>query len=229
MVDSSTPANCTSCDGTADISVSGGTAPYTYQWTNGNSDEDPMDLCSGVNEVTVTDANGCELILNTSIGNTSSLTIDGITVDGDVTCAGFSDGQATATASAGQPPYTYTWDDPANQTTATITGLSGGTYNLTVQDSDGCIAVDNVMIDEPGVLSVNVVLDADASCNGFLDGQATATPSGGTTPYTYLWSSGETDATASALGAGTASVTITDANACTTDGSTPVNEPGANA
>ena len=72
-VDGTTDANCTSCDGTAAITVAGGNMPYTFSWTSGSTDEDPIDLCSGNNVVTVTDANGCTQTATAVVGNTSSL------------------------------------------------------------------------------------------------------------------------------------------------------------
>ncbi|MEM7103448.1 MAG: hypothetical protein AAF502_09985, partial [Bacteroidota bacterium] len=225
VVNSTTDANCTSCDGTADISVSGGTAPYTFAWLNGNTNEDPTDLCSGGNSVIVTDANGCTATANAIVGNTSSLTISSTDVDNDVSCFGFSDGQATATVTGGQVPYTYLWEN--GQTDATATGLGGGNFGVTVTDFDGCIAVDNVTITEPALLMANVNLVSDITCAFGTDGSAEVVASGGVMPYTYLWATGETDAIATMLADGVNAVTVTDANGCTTNNSIILTEPSS--
>ncbi|MEO1434344.1 MAG: hypothetical protein AAFV80_02325, partial [Bacteroidota bacterium] len=227
MVDNTTPANCTSCDGTASISITGGTAPYTYSWTNGNTDQNPADLCSGVNEVTVTDANACAIMLQATVGNTSTLLIDQLIVDANVSCNSDADGVLSAVVSGGQMPYTFNWDDPAMQTTSSITGLTAGTYNLTVQDADGCLVVDVATVTEPLVLSSSLSADVNPSCNGFTDGEASAIITGGTMPYTYSWSNGSTTSTADNLGAGTASLTVIDANGCSILDDVGLTEPPA--
>ena len=137
----------------------------------------------------------------------------------NVSCNGFCDGTATATATGGFPPYAYFWNGPGgSQTSITATNLCAGTYTVEVTDNDGTTANDVVTISEPAALTAQVVTIAE-NYPGATDGSATVTVSGGAPAYSYLWNdaAGQTTATASGLSAGTYSVTITDGNGCTAD------------
>lgn len=134
----------------------------------------------------------------------------------NVSCFGGNDGSATAVASGGWAPYTYQWSNGA--TTATITGLAAGTYSVTATDIDQGFAVGTINVAQPNQLGVQVY-GSSQICDLAPDGTATAVPFGGTPPYTYLWSNGGTTPQITGLGAGTYTVTVTDANDCTTSGS----------
>ncbi len=209
----STNTSCTACIGTADLSVTGGTAPFTYTWSGGQTVEDPTTLCAGTNSVTVTDANGCIAIANVQIGSTNTLIVNTITVDSPISCFGVCDGTASVTATGGQPPYAYEWDNGA--TTSTITGLCSGSYMASITDVNGCIATDLIVINQPDTLIASAQALVPSSC-GLFNGSAVVTASGGTSPYSYLWDSGETTMTATALGGGAHVVNVTDDNGCTT-------------
>ena len=146
-----------------------------------------------------------------------------ITVDSttDISCNGLCDGAGTVIASGGTPPYTYQWDDPGLQTTTTATGLCAGPYFPVVTDSDGCIdtmAVDSLIIIEPPPL-VATTTGSVAVCSCPCSGSVYLFPTGGTPPYTMIWSNGYTDQFQAGLCDGTYSVTLTDANGCTATGS----------
>ena len=224
-VDGTTTANCTSCDGTADITVMGGVMPYTFSWSNGNTTEDPTDLCSGTSTITVTDANGCTATAGAMVGNTSTLLIDGISLDNPISCNGDMTAEISASVSGGQPPYTYVWSNM--ETTASQTGLGAGPYSLTVTDGDGCIAVDNINVTEPTALSSITNVINGVSCNGGSDGSAEVLPIGGTPPYTYQWDNSETTQVAVALDAGVHTVTVTDAGSCEITANVNISEPSA--
>ncbi len=214
-------------DGDATASPSGGTSPYTYLWndTNGSTTAMISGLTANTYSVTVTDANGCKVIDQVIVNEPGAVTAS-ITASTDVSCFGGSDGTATVSPGGGVGPYTYLWDDSNGSTTATVTGLSASTYNVTVEDANGGTATTSVMIAEPTAVTVNVT-DDNLSCNGADDGTATANPSGGTSPYTYLWddTNGSTNAMISGLAPGQYNVTVTDANGCTEEGTTFVSEP----
>ncbi|MBN4051202.1 lamin tail domain-containing protein [bacterium AH-315-M05] len=135
----------------------------------------------------------------------------------EVSCNGGSDGTATVTVSGGTIPYTYLWDDPLSQTTATATGLSAGTYIVTVTDDGGCTATDTVIVTEPPLL-VATTSGSVAPCPCPCSGSAYLFPTGGTPPYTIIWSNGYTDQFQTGLCDGTYTVTLTDANGCTASG-----------
>ncbi|MBN4052419.1 T9SS type A sorting domain-containing protein [Sphingobacteriaceae bacterium AH-315-L07] len=130
----------------------------------------------------------------------------------DVSCAGGSDGTAYSSVSDGTPPYTYSWSNSA--TTNNIISLSAGTYTVTVTDSTNTVAFNSVVITEPAVVLAGVNKLSDASCNGGVDGVLQAVPTGGTSPYTFSWSTGETTSSISSLSSGTYFLTLTDANYC---------------
>jgi hypothetical protein len=209
-------------DGEASVSVNGGTAPYTYLWSDGQTTATATGLTAGTYTVTVTDANDCSVSESITLTEPTELLAE--VVAGSIDCFGESDATATVTASGGTPPYTYLWDDPASQTTATATGLPAGTYQVTVTDSQGCIVVESITIVEPAALELTIDSD-DVLCFGESTGSATANVSGGTPDYTYLWSDGQTTQIATGLAAGTYEVTVTDANGCEITESITITQP----
>ena len=141
----------------------------------------------------------------------------------DVSCYGGSDGSATATPSGGTSPYTYQW--PGGRNSAVVSDFAAGVYEVTVTDSKGCTATASVTITEPSVLTVSIGSVTDVSCNGGSDGSATATPTGGTSPYSYAWPGSRTTAVVSDFAAGMYEVTVTDANGCTATASITISQP----
>jgi hypothetical protein len=142
-----------------------------------------------------------------------------------VSCHGGNNGTATATPTGNSDPVSYLWSNGA--TTQTISGLSAGTYTVTITETPTCTATASYTVTEPPVMDVTCS-STDATTNGGSDGTASVTASGGTPPYTYLWNTGATTSSISGLVAGTYSVTVTDAKGCTAECSTTVNEPGCN-
>ncbi len=221
-----TPTNV-SCnggsDGSATASGSGGTSPYSFAWSGGaGSSATATGLSAGTYTVTVTDANGCSDTETVTITEPTPTTAS-ISSSTNLTCFGSNDGSATAAGSGGTSPYTYVWSSGA--VTATASGLAAGTFTVTVTDANGCTQVASVTITQPIVLATTVSLDNNVSCNGGNDGGASVSVSGGTSPYTYLWSSSETSTSADSLSAGTAFVTVTDANGCEAIDSIQITEP----
>lgn len=209
------------CSGAADgriyVGVSGGTAPYTYVWSTvpvQNSDT-ASGLTSGTYTVSVFDANGCSITGTNTIGQVGGITLQtGFT---DVSCNGGADGKAWVTASGGAGGFTYSWNTTPVQTSDTASGLQAVSYIVVVVDANNCQNTETITISEPTALSLSSSA-VDVSCNGNADGSATVTASGGTSGYTYNWSAtgsnGSTNASITGMGAGTFSVTVSDANAC---------------
>lgn len=201
-------------DGTAEASTSGGSSPYSYSWSpSGGNNAIGTGLQSGVTyTVTVTDNYGCDATATVTLNDPNP--VQASTTSTDTPC-GVDNGTATVTASGGAGNYTYVWSDPYGQTTQTATGLAAGSYTVTITDANGCTgtATANVnTLDGPSITISNV---NNASCYGASDGSASASTTGGVSPYTYSWSpSGGTSATANNLSAGTYTVTVTDANGC---------------
>ena len=210
----STPVTCNgSCDGQASATPSGGTPPYTYSWMpGGNTNQNTIGLCNGTYTVTVTDFNGCTVTQTVSIIQPPALSAS---ISGSTSACSACTGSATVAAFGGAAPYTYLWNDPSAQTTATATGLCIGNYTVTVTDVTGCTANATVTINFTVIINV-VASGTGVSCNGLCDATATANASGGTAPYTYLWSpTGQTTVTATGLCSGIIyTVCVTDANGC---------------
>ena len=208
-----------------DLNVSGGTPNYTYFWSNGGTTQDITGLYSGVNDVTVTDANGCT-------ASAKSIFVDSInpinfTVDStrDVSCNGANDGAIFVSVFGGVGNYSYNWSNGA--TTQNLNGLSGANYSLTVTDSNNCVLLSGpILINEPTVLVLTLDSLQSVDCNGNGNGAVFTTVSGGTTAYTYNWSNAATTEDITGLNGGTFMLTVTDANGCTDSiGPLVVNEP----
>jgi len=209
-------------DGTAMASVTGGTTSYTYLWSTGATTSSISGLVSGSYSVTITDNNGCQVIGSTSIIDGGVVTAS-ISAQINVSCFGGNDGSATVQVTDGVPAYTYLWSN--GQNTNIATGLIAATYNCTITDSKGCTAVVSVTITEPPALTGLISSITNVTCNGVCDGQATVLASGGVSPYTYLWSNGQTTSTGTGFCMGTANVDVYDANACTTNVTVNIAEP----
>ncbi|MBI3883250.1 MAG: SprB repeat-containing protein, partial [Sphingobacteriales bacterium] len=198
-------------------------APYTYQWSTGETTA-KITKPVGTYSLTVKDANGC-ISSEYAVDITEPAILALQTSGTNVSCNGGNDATATATVTGGTAPYSYTWSTGA--TTATVSGLTANTYTVTINDSNHCGPVTKqVQLTQPAVLAAQLTA-TPVTCNGRYDGTATATVTGGTTPYSYTWSSGATTATVSGLPAGTYTVTITDAKNCTLPKQITVTEPAA--
>jgi gliding motility-associated-like protein len=209
---SSTPVTCAANTGTLSVNVTGGTPAYAYLWAPiGNTNANVTGLSAGTYTITVTDANGCTATSTTTITTSGSLSVTTTTTG--VLCNGGSTGTATATPAGGTAPYTYTWT-PLGGNTATATGLSAGTYTISVTDANGCSGTAIATITQP--LAINLVTSATQTPCGGNTGTTSVTATGGTPGYVYLWApSGNTNSTATGLTAGVYTVTVTDANGCT--------------
>ena len=221
-----TAATCGQPNGSATVTPTGGTAPYTYSWApSGGTGSSASGLISGGYTVTITDANGCTTTATVNVPNTGGPTAS-ITASTNVSCFGGNNGSATATPSGGTGPYTYSWS-PSGGTGATGTNLTAGSYTVTVTDANGCVTTASITITEPPLLTASAS-SSPVSCNGGNDGGASVTASGGVGPYGYSWApSGGTGASASGLTAGGYTVTVTDANGCTATASATVTQPTA--
>lgn len=211
-----TPDMC-SGNGTATVSVSGGTAPYTYTWyTNPpQSGTTATGLTAGVYQVQVTDANGA------CAGATVTIPYGGPVVSITGTQSNCNPtGTATANVTGGISPYSYSWTTSPVQTTQTATNLSSGSYSVTVTDAGGCVTTSSVVISQASPLTVGLSATPATGClsNSAADGSIAVTAVNyGTPPYTYSWSTVpvQTNDTAFNLMQGTYTVTVTDANGCT--------------
>lgn len=291
--------------GSLDLSVTGGTPPYSFLWSNGATTEDITGLPAGNYLVTITDSKGCTSVASAAVTQPASALSGSVVTRTNVSDYGGNDGSVTVSGSGGTSPYMYRLDDGEYQSGGTFGSLSAGTYTLKVRDagmclyeltvtitqpslplsalvadrqnvscnggSDGTVTIEgwggilpylyskgggafqssgtfsslpagtytitvkdaamdefDIIIDifQPDPLSVSVAGE-DITCYGGLTGRVTATPSGGTEPYTYWWNSAPAQITAVAtnLPAGTFTVTLTDANGCSVTNSVTISQP----
>lgn len=169
-------------DGTIDVSVSGGSPAYTYDWDNdGTGDNDDLEdltgLSGGVYTLTVTDVSGCIASIIVTVNEPDSLEA-GATFTNS-TCMGTNDGTASSTAIGGTSPYTYDWDNDGTgdfDDAATISSLTPGNYTVVVLDANGCSETQSVTVADGNVVDVSVTLNGNV---------LTATAAGA--GFSYLW------------------------------------------
>ncbi|MEL7376843.1 MAG: SprB repeat-containing protein, partial [Bacteroidota bacterium] len=218
-------------DGTIDITVTGGTQPYTYDWSDLPGNDDPEDrdnLTPGTYMVLVTDANDCTVSATYTVEEPDDISLELMATD--VLCAGDETGSIEVTVAGGTPPYTYDWSDlPGNDDPSDRNNLSAGTYTVTVTDANGCTATASATVNEPPALTIDLD-ESDLLCNGDDNGSIDVTVGGGTPPYTYNWSDlpgNDNPEDRANLSVGTYTVEVIDANGCTISGSATINEPPA--
>lgn len=220
-----TPTSCGQCNGSVTLNASGGTAPYTYLWSNGAPTSTVNGMCAGVYNVIVSDNAGCSMTFTINISNSGGPTAgNGVVVN--ASCNGICDGSISLSPTGGTAPYTYLWL-PNGQTTSSITNLCAGNYNVQIRDAAGCILTESFTITAPPAIVPNQFI-TNTDC-GICAGSIALTPTGGTGPYTYAWApGGQTTATISSLCAGLYTVTITDATGCTLTQAIPVSNLNSN-
>ncbi|MES2591268.1 MAG: Ig-like domain-containing protein [Bacteroidota bacterium] len=214
------------CTGVALALVAGGNPLYAYNWSTGINDtialtlDSITGLCAGGYTVTVTDANGCSDVDSVIITQPTQISPNVTTTN--TTCNGVCDGTAKSVPTDGTSPYTFAWS--TGSIDSVVTGLCAGTYTVIVTDASGCSTTSTVIISEAPAVLANAVI-TNATC-GLCNGQAQLVPSGGVTPYTYLWGNGQTTDTISNLCAGLYSVNIIDSIGCSVSFSIPISNPG---
>ena len=199
-------------DGSIDLSIEGGTPPYTIAWSNGATTEDLDGLIAGNYNVLVTDAHACETTMDVSINQAGSLAL--MINSTDVACNGAQTGSVQLTIEGGMPPYMIQWNNGA--TTASISNIAAGDYSVVVTDANACETTAIVTINQATAISVTANT-SNISCNNENDGSIDLVIQGGTIPYTILWNNGATGSNLSQLAAGTYAAVITDANGCTSE------------
>ena len=211
------------CNGQISVSAVGGVTPYTYQWntTPVNNTNAITNLCIGSYRVTITDANGI------SVANTYLVTSPpalGDKIDSTlISCFGGTDGTLRDSAYGGLGPYTITWTPGGNNP---LSSLGAGTYQVLVTDANGCTYNDSASLGQPPLLSAVLDSTYPTKCFGDANGRAVISITGGTKPYTIVWTgSTSADTVATDLAAGAHTVTITDAHGCSTTVNLNITQP----
>ena len=206
--------------GSAWVDAQEGTPSYTYQWSGGYNTDSIEYLTAGNYAVTVIDANGCTETAITTVSESATLVLNLNPLD--VSCFGNSDGEITSNTTGGTLPYSYSWQN--GESNSSLSSLAPGLYTLTVTDANACTVTGEAQITEPTALAFNTII-THATFNGASNGTIDLVPSGGTTPYSFTWSNGESSEDVSGLVAGMYYLTLTDANACSVIDSFEITEP----
>ena len=205
-------------DGSIDLTVTGGQAPYSYLWSNGSTDEDLTNIASGSYTVIVGDGRGCSQTLTYFLSNPTSIFISGTATP--IQCGGNNaDGEIDLKIFNGVAPYAFSWSNGA--TTEDISGLVAGFYTVTVSDATGCSNIRTFEIEEPSPMQVDI---SGLYCG---DGYICPTIAGGSGSYTYEWSTGDFTSCIQVTEAGTYTVTVRDENNCEASKTIVIGEPSA--
>jgi gliding motility-associated-like protein len=200
-------------EGVVTASASGGTGPYTYLWSNSMNSATISNLFAGTYTVTITDHNGCTNSIDATVYQPDQMIVYVTAEKDSLQCYGQSDGFITLAVQYGTPPYAYSWNTNPPQTTLTASNLPAGTYSVTITDLNGCSTLRNFTVWQPPELLIYVDT-IDETCEGWCDGQLTSAVGGGTPPYAYAWSTGETGLSIFNLCTGTYGLTVTDSRNC---------------
>ncbi|OFY26503.1 MAG: hypothetical protein A2275_10965 [Bacteroidetes bacterium RIFOXYA12_FULL_35_11] len=222
-------ATCGQANGSAVISALGGTYSFTYQWPTGINSISSIanNLAAGAYTVTVIDANGCRDSLQINISNADGPIIDSFQVQ-HITCYGYQNGSIQVFYHGSTISYSLGWNTSPPITGVDedmVTNLGPGTYSVVITDGHGCVASGSRTIIQPTQLQSAITNHTNTSCYGTCNGTATVMGNGGTNPYSFNWTGGGTTSTVSNLCAGNYSVTLTDANLCTSISSTTITQP----
>lgn len=210
-------------DGAASVAATGGTGVYSYSWTSGETSENAAALDAGTNSVTVTDGNGCIMTESFEITEPEELTASAAEVF-NLTCYQSNDGTFKVEANGGTRPYSYSWT-PSVSSDSLGENLTAGSYRVEITDANGCSFTVNQTITEPTELTSNVTLNNNVLCHGESSGSATASISGGVTPYDYSWSDGLPSLTNTSLDTGWHYLTFRDYNNCPGTDSIYITQP----
>ncbi|MBL4702936.1 MAG: PKD domain-containing protein, partial [Flavobacteriales bacterium] len=200
-------------DGSATVNIVGGSVPFTINWSPyGGNNVTATGLAANTFMVTVTDSLGCVALDSVDILEATpiALVLDSII---NASCNGTNDGAAFLSAIGGTGTYTYSWSGSAS-TSSSATGLLAGIYNVTVTDQNNCQTSISVLVTEPNLLVAAIDSLVNPTCLTSTNGIVYSSAIGGTIPYSYSWTNGQTGSVATNLIGGVHQVTVTDANGC---------------
>ncbi len=207
--------NGATCNGSINVTPSGGISPYTYTWSTGSNNSSVTSLCAGTYTVNLRDNNLCSYSRTFAVNMPAALSVSASVTN--VKCNSMCNGSITANTSGGTGIITYSWLPAgpfSGSTTATILNLCANLYTLNVRDVNGCTATTVIPLTEPPVLTSSLVF-SNATCFNLCNGSATLTGAGGVPGYTFSWSNGgAAGATLSSVCAGNYTGTVKDANGC---------------
>ncbi|MDD3687739.1 MAG: gliding motility-associated C-terminal domain-containing protein, partial [Bacteroidales bacterium] len=220
---SSTDANCNGITGTATASVSGGTLPISYNWSNFEDSSFIDGLNPGIYSLTIIDASSCTLSQDIEIGINGNLNPT-INIVNPISCYGDNDGVLEVVCNEAVLPCNYLWNNGTiNQQNS---GLTNGEYSVSLIDSRGCEGSASAILIQPTQITVTEIIH-NPSCHNTEDGTISLNISGGTAPYSGMWDNSETGMSIGELLGGTYSVTVTDSRNCKVNETYSLTQPSA--
>ncbi|MEO5641696.1 MAG: SprB repeat-containing protein [Bacteroidia bacterium] len=207
-------------NGAVNTTITSGVGPFTYSWSTSATTPSISGLSGGTYSLTVTDNGGCSTTISAVVNEPAPLT--GNATSTNVQCNGDANGAVNLAVGGGTMPYSFSWSNSA--TAQNISGISVGTYSVSITDNQGCTQTASATITEPPVLNVSAT-STNVNCNGGTNGTANLNVTGGTFPYSYFWNNAATTQNLTNLIAGSYSVTITDNNGCLQNTSVTITEP----
>ena len=216
--------NAANCNGSIQVYASGGQSPFTFSWNNGATTPTLHNVCNGNYEVTITDNKGCTTSVSGTVVSDLNAVVDpclNAFLNVNLTSTKASsidvcDAEITSSITGGSAPYTYLWNN--GETTSSLENICKGMYKVEVKDSNNCRAVSTGYVGfEPAITSESIplngyVIPQGVSASGMCDGSASAIVHGGTSPYSFFYSNGSSNASAANLCAGIQYLTVVDAN-----------------
>jgi len=216
-------SSCLNSDGKAVAVVSGGKAPYTYLWSNGDQSFIADSIPAGIYLVNVTDKSGCKNFAIATVSDDEGATILTSALL-DINCYGGNNGAIDISVIGNSSPFTYAWSN--GSTSQDVNQLEAGPHEVVVTDANGCVATKSIYLSEPDEVLLSTV-SKNASC-GVADGEAGVAVVGTTGPYNFLWSNGGNNDYLIGLAAGVYNITVVDANGCIFEESVSVSEGNLN-
>ncbi len=213
------PINCYGQKGSVQAIASGNN---TYLWNNGQTTATLSNLGPGTYTVTISSI-GASCTATATVTLTEPGELFGTASPNDVTCFGLSTGTAAIYPSGGAVPYNFLWSN--GLTLDSISNLLPGTYTVTITDANGCKKTTSMNVGEPTAIQILTALKRSPSCFGLSDGQLTTYAVGGTTPFVFVWNTGQVNQGITNIAAGTYTVTATDGNGCSQVKTETVTEP----
>ena len=212
--------------GEVDITVSGGTQNYSFDWSNLSSNEDLSNIPSGNYAVTIIDINNCTMSASVNINEPTEITYAVSTID--LVCNNIFEGEISIITSGGTPGYSYSIDGGVSyQNSSVFTNLQSGNYSVWIKDANNCEKSQTYSLAQPNGYSTDVIIQNIEGCNGDATGSIDFILSGNTPPYSYNWSNNESTSSISGIKVGNYEVTVSDANSCEMTYSYFVSEPEA--
>ncbi len=226
LISAQTNVSCAGNGSATASAATGGTSPYTYSWTSGEGTNlSATNLSAGTYTITATDNHGCTA--TTAVTITQAASSVGITLSTltNPLCSGGTGSATVNAATGGTSPYTYLWTGGGGSG-LTATNLIAGSYTITATDNNGCTATALAIITQPTSIGISLLTVLNVTCNGGAGSAYAGAATGGTSPYTYLWTGGGgSGLTATNLTAGSYTITATDNNGCTATASAIITQP----